>query len=177
MNAPIAIRASSYAPVAPDPVTFEITTRLAAPAGEVWARAVTFDGVNEELGPLLSMSRPHGVSHAMTIDDIPLGEPFGRCWIRLLRVLPLDYDDLCLSERGPGMRFLERSRLGSASSWQHEREVLAIGAAECELTDRLELVPRAPLGALCLTPLAARIVRALFTHRHRRLAGRWGHPL
>ena len=154
--------------------SFEITTRLAAPAEEVWAAAISEAGINDELRPWLSMTFPRDVDPETTIEDVPLGEPVGRSWIKLGRVLPVDYDDLCLVERGPGMRFLERSQLGSARHWQHEREVVAIDEASCEITDRLEIELRAPLRAVGGTGLAGRIVKALFTHRHRRLAERWG---
>ena len=155
------------------PATFEITSALAAPASDVWAGAVSFEGVNYELGPWVSMTLPTGVDPGTTIDEIPIGRPVGRSWIRL-RGVPVDYDDLCLAEIGPGMRFLERSRLASARSWQHERSVEPTGERACEITDRLEIELRAPLRALGGYRLAPRIVRALFEHRHRRLAERWG---
>jgi hypothetical protein len=142
----------------------------------VWAAALSEEGINYELGPWLRMTMPSSIESGMTIDDAPLGEKLGRSWILLGRFLPVDYDDLCLAERGPGLRFLERSQLGSARRWQHEREVLAIGEGACAITDRLELELRAPLRAVGATRIAERIVRALFTHRHRRLAERWGAP-
>ena len=153
---------------------FEINTPLAANAEEVWAAAVSEEGINYELGPWLRMTMPKGINEGMTIDNAPLGEPLGRSWILFARFLPVDYDDLRLVERGPGMRFLERSQLGSARQWEHERRVVATGERTCEITDRLELELRAPLRAIGGTGLAERIVRALFTHRHRRLRRRWG---
>lgn len=157
----------------PNTASFEITTRLAAPAERVWGAAITEEGINDELGPWVRMTMPPKL-RGRTIADVPIGEPLGRSWILLARVVPLDYDDLCLAEVGPGSRFLERSKLGSARRWQHEREVRPIGDAECEISDRLELELRAPLAAIGGTRVAARIVKALFTHRHRRLAERWG---
>ena len=156
--------------------TFEITTHLAAPAQEVWAAALSEDGINYELGPHLKMTLPKGIEPGMTIEEAPLGEKLGRSWILFRGLVPVDYDDLCLVERGPGMRFLERSQLGSARHWQHEREVVPTGAATCRITDRLELELRAPLRAVGATRLAERIVRRLFTHRHGRLRERWGAP-
>ncbi len=156
--------------------SFEITTRLAAPADQVWEAALSEEGINQELGPWLRMRMPKGLESGLTIDDIPLGEKLGRSWILLAGFLPVDYDDLCLAERGPGMRFLERSQLGSARHWQHEREVVAVGDSVCEITDRLELELRAPLRAIGVTGIAERIVRTLFTHRHGRLGERWGAP-
>ena len=154
--------------------SFAITSRLAAPAEEVWAAALTEDGINFELAPWLRMTMPRAIGPEMTFDDAPLGEPLGRSWLLLGRVLPVDYDDLRLAERGPGMRFVERSRLGSARSWRHEREVVALGPRACELTDGVEIELRAPLRAIGGGRVAARVMRALFTHRHRRLRRRWG---
>ena len=139
----------------------------------MWAGAVDPDGINQELGPWVSMSMPKDFEPGMTIDDIELAVPIGRSWIRFAKV-PVDYDDLCVVERGPGMRFLERSKLGSARQWEHEREVIATSAETCEITDRLAVELRAPLRVVGGARLAPRIMRRLFTHRHRRLAERWG---
>lgn len=154
--------------------TFEISTRLGAPAADVWDFAVSPDGINYELSPLVAMTMPEGIVVDMTIDDAPVGESLGRSWIKLAGILPVDFDDLCLAERGPGLRFVERSRLGSASFWQHERQVLATADEECKITDRLEIEVRTPLRLVGGGQVAPLIVRALFTHRHNRLAARWG---
>ena len=154
---------------------FEITTALGAPADQVWAGAVDPAGINQELGPWVSMSMPKDIEPGMTIDDVELAVPAGRSWIKFARI-PVDYDDLCLVERGPGMRFLERSKLGSARLWEHEREVIATGADSCEISDRLGIELRSPLRALGGGRMAPQIIRALFTHRHKRLAERWGTP-
>ena len=58
-----------------------------------------------------------------TIDEVEVGSPLGRSWILLGRVLPVDYDDLCLAELEPGRRFLERSRTLAFAVWQHERVI------------------------------------------------------
>jgi ligand-binding SRPBCC domain-containing protein len=152
---------------------YEITTALAAPAEQVWAGAVDPDGINQELGPWVSMSMPKDIEPGMTIDDIDLAVPIGRSWIKFARI-PMDYDELCLVERGPGMRFLERSKLGSARVWEHEREVVATGADSCQITDRLAIELRSPIRMIGGARMAPRIIRALFTHRHKRLAERWG---
>ncbi|MDQ3571841.1 MAG: hypothetical protein M3383_03140 [Actinomycetota bacterium] len=159
--------------MAPD-ARFEIATRLAASAEQVYAWALTPEGINHELGPWLRMTMPKSIPPGMTIEEAPLGEKLGRSWILLAGVIPVDYDDLTLAERGPGFRFLERSQLGSAKAWQHERVVVATGAATCAVTDRLELELRAPLRVLGGSAIARRVLRALFTHRHRRLRRRWG---
>jgi hypothetical protein len=133
---------------------------------------VTPAGINDELRPLLRMTMPPSL-HGKTISEVPLGEPLGRSWILLFGLVPVDYDDLGLAERGPGFRFLERSKMLSMSSWEHERTV-APAEPGCEVTDRLTFRLRGPLAA---APGSARLARAivarLFAHRHRRLAAYW----
>jgi hypothetical protein len=131
----------------------------------VWARATTVEGVNHELGPWLRMTVP-GSARGLALDAVPLGRPVGRSWVLLLGVLPIDYDEVTLVERGPGPRFLERSPMGSMRFWQHERIVEARGERGCAVTDRLTFQPRVPGTGR----LARAIVERLFRHRHRRLA-------
>jgi ligand-binding SRPBCC domain-containing protein len=139
------------------------TSRVPASAEAVWARVTSVEGVNHELGPWLRMTVPRGAA-ALRLDDLPLGRRVGRSWVLLGGVLPVDYDDITLVERGPGMRFLERSPMGSMRFWEHERTVTARGDGECEVRDRLTFEPRLPAG-----PVARAIVDRVFRHRHRRL--------
>ena len=146
---------------------------LSAPAEAVWARAVTPEGINDELRPLMRMTMPPSM-RAKTIDEVPLGEPLGRSWILLFGLVPVDYDNLGLAERGPGFRFLERSTMLSMSAWEHERTVAQAGDG-CEITDRLAFRLRRPLAVVPGSArLAGAIVARLFAHRHRRLARYWG---
>jgi ligand-binding SRPBCC domain-containing protein len=159
----------------------ELTTRLPAPAAAVWARAVTPDGINDELRPILRMTMPRGMD-AATIEDVAIGEELGRSWILLAGLIPVDYDDLRLVaiDREPKggqtlFRFEECSRTAAFAVWSHERIVESEGDHACTVTDRLgwELKPipaRVPGSAR----LAAAIVGFLFRHRHRRLRRRWG---
>jgi hypothetical protein len=150
------------------------TTRLGAPAATVWARAVTPEGINDELRPILRMTMPRAY-RGKTIDDVEVGEPLGRSWIFLFGVLPVDCDDLMLAELEPGRRFRERSTMLSMSLWQHEREVVPVGEGECEVTDRLMFTLRPPMAWVPgMKRLAIATVRRLFAHRHRRLAERYG---
>ncbi len=139
---------------------------LAASAIEVWERAVTFAGVNDEFAPLLRMTRPRGAATLLAAEP---GVPLGRSWLLLGGLVPIDWDDLCLVEIEPPRRFLERSSMATMTSWQHERTVEPLGDG-CALTDALRFELRRPLR---WTPgadrLAARIVAAVFAHRHRRL--------
>ena len=145
-------------------------SEVSAPPDDVWGRAVSPEGINAELRPWLRMRVPRRL-RGKTIDDVPLGEPIGRSWILLLGFLPFDYDDLCLVQRGPGLRFLERSKMLSMSLWQHERTVVPNGRG-CRVTDRLTFELRPPLRALPgAERLVERLIAAIFAHRHRRLAG------
>lgn len=150
------------------------TTRLAAPAERVWERASTLAGVNHELRPIMRMTAPPGLRDA-TLADLRPGAPAGRSWILLGGFLPVDFDDLCLVEIEPPLRFLERSRMLSMSTWQHERTIEPLSAGACALTDTLTFVLRSPLArAPGAAALATRIVTYLFGHRHRRLVSAHG---
>jgi hypothetical protein len=62
-----------------------------APADQVWARVVTPEGINDELRPWMTMSMPRG-AESLTVDNVPVGTPIGRCWMRLFGLVPFDYD-------------------------------------------------------------------------------------
>jgi hypothetical protein len=154
--------------------TVEVSSRLAAPAEAVWAAAISEEGINHELRPLLRMTMPPEL-RGKTIDDVAVGEPLGRSWILLFGLLPVDYDDLRLAELEPGRRFLERSSMLSMRVWQHERTVEPVGPSACEVTDRLGFELRRPLAWIPgSSRVAGAIVSALFRHRHRRLTERFG---
>ena len=144
---------------------------MAAPARDVWARVITPEGINHELGPWLRMTMPAALRGA-TIDDVALNRPLGRSWVLAGGFLPVDYDDLCLVELEPGRRFLERSTMLSMRLWQHERTVEPEGPASARVTDRLDFELR-PLPALIpgSERVAAGLVTRVFAHRHRRLDG------
>lgn len=146
----------------------EIESALAAPADVVWERVSTFEGVNDELRPLLRMTAPRDV-RKLDAAEVVLGERICRSWVLLLGVLPIDYDDLTLVALEPGRGFHERSRMLSMGVWEHERTLEPDGAG-CRVRDRLRFEPRVPgTGGLL-----ERIVTATFRHRHRRLRRRFG---
>lgn len=89
-------------------MTVERRTLLGAPARTVWRRATTPAGINAELGPWMRMTVPRRL-RAVTLDEVELGVRICRSWVLLLGVIPFEYDDLVLVERGPGLRFVERS--------------------------------------------------------------------
>ena len=144
---------------------------VAAPAEEVWARVVTPEGINDELRPWMTMSMPRGAG-AMTVDNIPIGTPVGRCWMRLFGVLPFDYDHLTIAELNRGRGFDEQSTMLSMRRWRHERDVAPDGDSKAIVRDRITFQLRAPLRPA--TPIVAAGLRALFGHRHRRLQRHFG---
>lgn len=137
---------------------------VAADPAAVWQRIVTFEGVNHELGPWMRMTAPADV-RARGLENVVLGERICRSWVFLLGVIPFDYDDLTLVELEPGRRFLERSKMLSQRSWEHER-TLEPAEGGTRVTDRLRFEPRLSV----LGGLSARVIQATFAHRHRRLA-------
>jgi ligand-binding SRPBCC domain-containing protein len=149
--------------------SLEQSSRLPAVAAEVWARAVTEEGINDELRPVLRMTMPRAF-RGKTIEEVEVGKPLGRSWILLGGLLPVDYDDLSLAELEPGRRFLERSRMLSFAVWQHERIVEADGDQGCRVTDTLGFELRSAVAWIPgMAWLARTIIAALFRHRHRRL--------
>jgi ligand-binding SRPBCC domain-containing protein len=146
---------------------FEIASRLPASADEIWDRATTPEGINEELAPLLRMTVPSGFT-SLEPDRITLGEPIGRSWVLLGGLVPVDYDDITLVELEPGRRFVERGRLLSQRMWEHVRSVEPAEGG-CVIRDAIAWEPRLPIPGRALRPLFA----TLFRHRHRRLRRRF----
>ena len=99
----------------------ERTTEMPAPADAVWERVTSIEGVNHELRPWMRMTVPREARGHLAGGRRaqPAASAAAGCW--LLGVIPFDYDDITLVERGPGLRFLERSPMGSMRLWQHER--------------------------------------------------------
>lgn len=148
----------------------ELTFRSAlnATAEEVWQSVSSPEGIRYELSPLIRMTFPAEV-HELSEETVPVGRRLCRSWILLFGVLPIDYDDVTIVELEPGRRFLERSPTLNQRVWVHERIVEPEGE-RCEVMDRLEIHPRLPMAE----PLLRAVVRWLFSHRHRRLAQRFG---
>jgi ligand-binding SRPBCC domain-containing protein len=137
-----------------------------AAAGQVWARIVTPEGINDELRPWMTMSMPRG-AESLTVDNVPIGTPVGRCWMRLFGVLPFDYDHLTIAELWPGQGFHEESTMMSMRLWRHERSVTPGSDGKTVVHDRITFQLRGILRPL--TPVVAAGIRALFGHRHGRL--------
>ena len=133
--------------------SFEVASVVPARPEAVWERVTTFEGVNDELMPIVRMTCPPGFRR---IDPatVPLGRPWFRSWILLLGVLPFDYDHLRLIAIEPGRGFHEDSTMLSQRRWVHRRNVEPV-AGGTRVTDRIEFEPRVPvIGPALLLPLA-----------------------
>lgn len=146
-----------------------VSSRLDAAPQAVWERVMTPEGINDELRPLMRMTVPRGLE-SLDLGSVEIGKPIGRSWVLLFGVLPFDYDDITLVHLEEGRGFLERSRMLSQRSWEHERTIEPQPGGGCLITDRVRWEPRLGLPAAPLRPLFRRI----FRHRHRRLRRRFG---
>jgi ligand-binding SRPBCC domain-containing protein len=147
-------------------VIIERRSVVDAPADQVWERVITPEGINDEVRPWMTMSMPRG-AESLTVDNVPVGVPIGRAWLRLFGVVPFDYDHLMIAELEPGRGFDEQSTMMSMRKWRHQRTVTPDSDAKTVVHDRITFELRVPLRPA--TPLVAAGLRALFGHRHRRL--------
>jgi hypothetical protein len=144
-----------------------VGSALRAEPAAVWERAMSAEGINAELGPLLRMTVPRGLE---SLDLHTLGPgPLGRSWVLLFGFIPVDYDEIGLEWIEPGRGFLERSTMLSQRSWEHERAIEP-GEGGATIVDRVAWEPRLPLPGRVLRPLFA----AFFRHRHRQLQRHFG---
>jgi hypothetical protein len=126
-------------------------------------RVASLRGINDELGPWMRMTAPRGAELSSTA--VPLGQRWFRSWILLFGVLPFDYDDLRVQRIEAGRGFLERSRMLSARSWEHEQTLEPMDDRSTRLTDRVAFTARLRATAR----IHRAVIAAIFRHRHRRL--------
>ena len=150
--------------------SFEISSRVGAPAADVWAFATTAEGINAELMPIARMMVPRGLGNDFGLADVVAPQRLGRSWILLGGLIPFDWDDIGIERIGPGFAFSERSTMLSQRAWHHDRRVEPLGEHACAVTDTIRFVPRVPVLAPLLRPIFLRT----FRHRHRRLRRRFG---
>jgi ligand-binding SRPBCC domain-containing protein len=146
-----------------------VESRLEAEPAVVWARVMSAEGINDELGPWFRMTVPRGLD-SLDLESVEPGR-LGRSWVLLFGLVPVDYDDLGLERIEPGRGFLERSTMLSQRLWEHERTIEPVAGGGCTVTDRIAWEPRPPLPGRLLRPLFA----AVFRHRHRRLRRHFSH--
>jgi len=151
------------------PIDLSFRSRVRATRPDVWAVVSTMAGVNAELMPFVRMTHPRDRT-SLEGETIVPGEVVFHSWLLLGGVLPFDRHALALERVLEGEGFDEESTSWMQRRWRHERRLIDEGDGTCTVTDHLVVEPRLRL----LTPLAARIVRFLFGHRHRRLVRRFG---
>jgi ligand-binding SRPBCC domain-containing protein len=144
--------------------SFTQSSVIDAPPSVVWERVTSFAGVNHELMPWMRMTPPRRYRDA-SITTVPTGVPLGRVTTWYLGFLPLDYDRMSFAEVVPGVSFHEVSTMGTIRHWEHQRTLHPVDdRARTRVTDTITFEPRLP------GPVTGRTLRALFAHRHRRLA-------
>jgi ligand-binding SRPBCC domain-containing protein len=150
-------------------IELRFRSHVAAPAPEVWAVVSTMDGVNAELRPFVRMTHP---AHLQSLADTEIqpGAVVLHSWLLAGGILPFDRHALALERVLDGEGFDEESTSWMQRRWRHERRLDDHGDGTCTVSDHLIVQPR--LGFL--RPVAARVVRFLFAHRHRRLVQRFG---
>jgi ligand-binding SRPBCC domain-containing protein len=147
---------------------FEIESTVEASADEVWRHSTNMGRVNLELRPWIRMTYPRQYEN-LEASPITLGQPLFRSWVLLFRVLPIDTYEVSFLEFETGHRFLERARTLSQRWWQHERTIESSGE-NARVTDRVEICPR----VTWFLPLYSRLLRLVFTNRHRNLRRLFG---
>jgi hypothetical protein len=147
---------------------FRIGSTLRAGPAAVWERAMSAEGIDAELGPLLRMTTPRGLER-LDLHALEPG-PLGRSWLLLFGWIPIDYDEIGLERIEPGRGFLERSTMLSQRYWQHERTIEEAAGGGATIVDRVAWEPRLPLPGRLLRPLVA----AVFRHRHKQLRRHFG---
>ncbi len=149
-------------------VSFEVASVVPAPPDAVWARVTTFEGVNDELMPIVRMTCPREL-RAIDPATVPIGRPWFRSWLLLFGVLPFDWDYLRLLAIEPGRSFHEDSTMLSQRRWVHRRDLEPVQGGT-RVRDRIDFEPRLAVLGSVLRP----VLQAVFRHRHRRLAAHFG---
>lgn len=150
--------------------TFQQHSVIVAPASAVWRWVVTPRGINDEMAPWLTMSIPRG-AEGITIDNLEIGRPIGRAWLRLFGLIPCEYDNLSIVYVEQGRRFREHSTMATMSQWIHDRTVEPGPGQSTRVTDVITFSPRR--GLRLTGPVLRHVLIAFFRHRHRRLAARF----
>jgi ligand-binding SRPBCC domain-containing protein len=139
-------------------VRVKFESRVPTSPAELWNWSTSVHGVDAEMGPVLKLDFPKGMTH-IPRDGSGLGQPLGNCKFLLFGVVPVDMSRLTFVEVEPGRRFVEQSPLLSMKSWRHER-VIAPGPDGTRVVDSLEFTPR------FATRVVTWAISTFFEHRH-----------
>ena len=139
-------------------VRVKFESKVPRTARELWDWSTSVRGVDAEMGPVLKLDFPKGMTH-IPRDGSGLGKPLGNCKFLLFGILPVDLSRLTFVEVEPGRRFVEQSPLLSMKSWRHER-VIAPAQGGTKVVDTLEFTPRFATG------IVKWFISKFFQHRH-----------
>ena len=139
-------------------VRVQLESSVPRSPAELWDWSTSVEGVETEMGPVLKLDFPKGMTH-IPRDGSGLGRPLGNCRFLLFGVVPVDLSRLTFTEMEPGRRFVEQSPLLSMKSWRHER-IITPGADGTHVVDRLEFTPR------FAGPIVGWCIERFFRHRH-----------
>jgi ligand-binding SRPBCC domain-containing protein len=139
-------------------VRVKFESKVATSPSELWNWSTSVRGVDAEMGPVLKLDFPKGMTH-IPRDGSGLGKPLGNCKFLLFGFLPVDLSRLTFVEVEPGHRFVEQSPLLSMKNWRHER-VITPEEDGTRVVDKLEFTPR------FATPLVKWFISKFFEHRH-----------
>lgn len=139
-------------------VRVKFESKVPRTPGELWDWSTSVRGVDAEMGPVLKLDFPKGMTH-IPRDGSGLNRPLGNCKFLLFGFLPVDLSRLTFVEVEPGHRFVEQSPLLSMKSWRHER-VIEPDADGTKVVDNLEFTPRFATG------LVKWFISKFFQHRH-----------
>ncbi len=139
--------------------TFIARCRLPYPAAEVFRwhlRPGAFERLNPPWEPAQIIERSGGATDAgRMVLRVRVG-PFRRRWV----AQHLDFQ--------PDREFHDRQASGPFAAWDHWHRVEPVGAAECDLEDRIEYaLPLGAVGRVCGGGYARRKLRRVFAYRQR----------
>ena len=101
-------------------IRVQLESQIPRSPAELWDWSTSVRGVETEMGPVLKLDFPPGMTH-IPRDGSGLGRPLGNCRFLLFGVVPVDLSRLTFTEMEPGRRFVEQSPLLSMKRWRHER--------------------------------------------------------
>jgi len=139
-------------------VRVKFESKVPRTPSELWNWSTSVRGVDAEMGPILKLDFPKGMTH-IPRDGSGLGRPLGNCKFLLFGIVPVDLSRLTFVEVEPGRRFVEQSPLLSMKSWRHER-VIEPAADGTKVVDTLEFTPRFATG------IVKWFISKFFQHRH-----------
>ncbi|WP_373097066.1 hypothetical protein [Zhongshania sp.] len=147
--------------------SLKIESKLDEDIERLYADLLTMDGVNYELMPLVKMTTPSEWA-SKHLKLWPIGSELFSSVILLFGIIPVDIHKFKLSKVDEA-GFEERSDSLIHKKWNHSRTIKSLGST-CIVIDELEFVPKLRF----LGPVMKPVYSAIFKHRHKRIAVKYG---